>query len=149
MTLHEMVISGDDAWVTANKDIPMNLSKYGGSTDGVLDDSAVQEYDIATGKLLYTWDALDHIPLTDSKTQPPPNGFPWDAYHVNSIDIRGARVPRVHAQHLGCLHGRRQDRAIEWQLGGKHSTFQLPPEPPSNGSTTSAARRLHRDDVRR
>ena len=88
MTLHELIISGDDAWVTANKDIPMNLSKYGGPSDGVLDDSAVQEYDIATGKLLYTWDALDHIPLTAAKTQPPPNGFPWDAYHVNSIELR-------------------------------------------------------------
>ncbi len=90
LTLHELIISGDDAWVTANKDIPMNLSKYGGSSDGVLDDSAVQEYDLATGKLLYTWDALDHIPLTAAKTQPPPNGFPWDAYHVNSIELIGS-----------------------------------------------------------
>ena len=87
ITLHELVIRGGDAWVTANKDIPMNLSKYGGTADGVLDDSAVQEYDIATGKLLYTWDALSHIPLTASHAQPPANGFPWDAYHVNSISF--------------------------------------------------------------
>ena len=33
------------------------------------------------------WDALDHIPLTDSYTPPPTNGFPWDAYHVNSISL--------------------------------------------------------------
>ena len=77
---------------------------------------------------VYTWDALDHIPLTDSKTQPPPNGFPWDAYHVNSIDSAGRLcVPGVHAQYVGGLHGRRpRPGAIEWQLGGKHSTFQVP-----------------------
>ena len=54
----------------------MNLSKYGGPADGVLDDSAVQEYDIATGKLLYTWDAFDHIPLTVRKHNPRQTGSP-------------------------------------------------------------------------
>ena len=127
ITLHELVISGNDAWVTANKDIPMDLSKYGGPSTGVLDDSAVQEYNIATGKLVYTWDALDHIPLTDSKTQPPPNGFPWDAYHVNSIDLQGGSAFLVSMRNTWAAYmvdG--QTGAIEWQLGGKHSTFQVP-----------------------
>ena len=52
LTLHELAIDGDDAWVTANKNIPMNLSKYGGAYNGALIDSAVQEYDLKTGKLL-------------------------------------------------------------------------------------------------
>jgi EmrB/QacA subfamily drug resistance transporter len=127
ITLHELVISGNDAWVTANKDIPMDLSKYGGPSTGVLDDSAVQEYDITTGKLVSTWDALDHIPLTDSKTQPPPNGFPWDAYHVNSIDLAGGSGFLVSMRNTWAAYmvdGR--TGAIEWQLGGKHSTFQVP-----------------------
>ena len=89
LTLHSLEIHGDDAWVTANKNIPMNLTKYGGAKNGALVDSAVQEYSLKTGKLLYTWDALDHIPLSDSHTPPPPNGFPWDAYHINSIDLEG------------------------------------------------------------
>ena len=127
ITLHELVISGNDAWVTANKDIPMNLSRYGGPADGVLDDSAVQEYDIATGKLLYTWDALDHIALTDSKTQPPPNGFPWDAYHVNSINLVGASGFLVSMRNTWAAYMvDAKDGAIEWQLGGKGSTFQVP-----------------------
>ena len=89
LTLHEIVIRGHDAWVTANKDIPMNLSRYGGAYNGALDDSAVQEYDLNTGKLVYSWDALDHIPLSDSRASLPTNGFPWDAYHVNSINLPG------------------------------------------------------------
>jgi EmrB/QacA subfamily drug resistance transporter len=129
ITLHELVISGDDAWVTANKDIPMNLSKYGGPADGVLDDSAVQEYDIATGQLIYTWDALDHIPLTASETQAPPNGFPWDAYHVNSIELVGEGSPEFLVSMRNTWAAYMVDAktgAIEWELGGKHSTFQVP-----------------------
>jgi EmrB/QacA subfamily drug resistance transporter len=127
ITLHELLISGDDAWVTANKDMPMNLSKYGGPSNGVLDDSAVQEYDIATGKLLYTWDALDHIPLSDSETQPPPNGFPWDAYHVNSIDLTGSSKFLVSMRNTWAAYMvNATTGGIDWQLGGKHSTFQVP-----------------------
>ena len=88
-TMHEFLIRGNDAWVTADKNIPMNLAKYGGTSEGVLDDSAIQEYDIKTGQLLYTWNALHHLPLTDSHAQPPANGFPWDAYHVNSLQLVG------------------------------------------------------------
>jgi EmrB/QacA subfamily drug resistance transporter len=127
ITMHELVIAGDDAWVTANKDIPLNLSRYGGTSEGVLEDSAVQEYDIATGKLLYTWDALEHLPLTDSHTQPPTNGFPWDAYHVNSLQLVGAHSFLVSMRNTWAAYlvnattGR-----IEWQLGGKHSSFAIP-----------------------
>ena len=55
---HDFVISGGDAWVTAYKDVPMDLSTFGGPTNGTLSDSAVQEYDLKTGKLVKTWDAF-------------------------------------------------------------------------------------------
>ena len=42
-----------------------------------------------TGKLLRSWDALKHIPLGESHATVPTNGFPWDAYHVNAIDLAG------------------------------------------------------------
>ena len=109
LTLHEMKISGHDAWVTANKNVPTNLSNYGGVNNGVLVDSAIQEYDLRTGKLVYTWKASDHIPLSESKTQPPTNGFGYDAYHVNAVQLLGKRqVARVDAQHVGDLHDRHQ-----------------------------------------
>lgn len=50
-TLHEILIRGDHIWVTANKNIPMNLSPWGGAYNGALVDSAVQEYSLKTGKL--------------------------------------------------------------------------------------------------
>ena len=73
LTLHEFLIRGDDAWVTANKDIPRNLSKYGGAYNGALTDSAVQEYDLKTGKLLYSWDALA---ITSRSATPTPRCRP-------------------------------------------------------------------------
>ncbi|MGH3266776.1 MAG: hypothetical protein ACRDNS_32895, partial [Trebonia sp.] len=64
LTLHSMVIQGDKAWVTANKNVPANLADDGGVNHGVLVDSAVQEYNLRTGKLLYNWRASDHIAPT-------------------------------------------------------------------------------------
>ena len=102
---------GHDAWVTANKNVRADLSGDGGVSNGVLTDSAVQEYDLRTGRLLYSWSALAHIPRHDSYTQPPSNGFPWDAYHVNSVEpLRQRHVPGLDAQHLGGLPGQRAHR---------------------------------------
>ena len=70
LTLHAFLISGEDAWVTANKNIAKDLSNYGGAYNGALIDSAVQEYNLKTGKLLRSWDALEHIPLERVATRP-------------------------------------------------------------------------------
>jgi len=128
ITLHSLVIRGDDAWVTANKDIPMNLSRYGGAYNGALTDSAVQEYSLATGKLLRSWDALDHIPLSGSYASLPTNGFPWDAYHVNAIDLVGDGTFVVSMRNTWAAYKVNIDTgSIEWTLGGKHSSFRFGP----------------------
>ncbi len=126
LTLHEIVIKGEDAWVTANKNIAKDLSKYGGAYNGALIDSAVQEYNLKTGKLLSTWDALDHIPLEDSYASVPTNGFPWDAYHVNSISLTGTGQFLVSMRNTWAAYlvDAKTDR-IEWTLGGKRSSFMF------------------------
>jgi EmrB/QacA subfamily drug resistance transporter len=123
-SLHSLVIVGHDAWVTVNKNLPMNLASYGGSVDGAITDSAVQEYDLRTGKLLYTWDALKHIPFSDSYANPPTNGYPWDVYHVNSIQVAGPHTLLVSMRNTWAAYliDTRTGK-IEWQLGGKHSSF--------------------------
>ena len=127
ITLHSMVIQGHVAWVTANKNVTTNLSRFGGVSSGVFVDSAVQKYDLRTGRLLYTWGATDHIPKSDSHTQPPPNGFPWDAYHINSIDLApGGRVlVSMRNTWAGYLIDPGSGRIV-WQLGGRHSSFDIP-----------------------
>ncbi len=128
LTLHEFAVSGEDAWVTANRNVPRDLSNYGGAYNGALIDSAVQEYNLKTGALLRTWDALDHIPLSDSYATVPTNGFPWDAYHVNSIELTGSGTFLVSMRNTWAAYlvniatGR-----IEWTLGGRHSSFAFGP----------------------
>jgi EmrB/QacA subfamily drug resistance transporter len=126
LTLHAIDISGEDIWVTANKNVAKNLSSYGGAYNGALIDSAVQEYNLKTGKLLLTWDALEHIPLGDSRATVPTNGFPWDAYHVNAIDLTSNESFLVSMRNTWAAYmvniktGR-----IEWTLGGRHSSFKF------------------------
>jgi len=128
LTLHEFLISGVDAWVTANKNIPMDLSKYGGAYNGSLVDAAVQEYNLETGKLLRSWNALDHIPLSQSQATLPTNGFPWDAYHINSIDIsrKGKFLVSMRNTWAAYLVDAASGR-IEWTLGGRGSSFEFGP----------------------
>jgi EmrB/QacA subfamily drug resistance transporter len=126
VTLHTMVIDGDHAWVTANKNVPMNLSKWGGVYNGTLVDSALQEYDLKTGKLLWSWDAFKHIGLDDTHSLPPGNGFPWDAYHINSIDLIGTDTALVSMRDTwGVYKINTTSGKIEWTLGGRHSDFKF------------------------
>jgi EmrB/QacA subfamily drug resistance transporter len=128
LTLHEIVIRGHDAWVTANKNLAMDLSGYGGAYNGALIDSAVQEYDLRTGRLLHNWDALDHISLHQSEATLPTNGFPWDAYHVNSIDLVGSNRFLVSMRNTWAAYlVNIETGRIEWTLGGKRSSFRFGP----------------------
>jgi EmrB/QacA subfamily drug resistance transporter len=129
LTLHSLVIDGDHAWVTANKNVPLNLSKYGGSYNGTVIDSGVQEYDLRSGKLLRTWNALAHIPLGDSYALPQLNGFPWDAYHVNWISPVSDGKLLVSMRDTWAAYLVDMDSGkVEWTLGGKHSTFDVEPD---------------------
>ncbi|HUA49827.1 MAG TPA: arylsulfotransferase family protein [Solirubrobacteraceae bacterium] len=130
---HEMVISGSNAWVTAYKTVPYDLAPYGGSVNGQVLDSAVQEYNLATGQLLYTWDALNpggtpNIPLSQSQQKPFP-GIPWDAYHINAIQLTGNGTFLVSMRNTWTAYlVNRATNAIEWTVSGnpKNSTFKLP-----------------------
>ena len=138
LSLHDFQISGRTAWVSAYKNVPMNLTPYGGPAHGVLTDFAVQEYDLPTGRLLGTWDALNHVPLSQSKQ--PANvvvkgsTIPWDAYHGNSIQLVGSNkflvsLRNTWAAYLVDVNSSNLDASnTEWTLSGNPSisNFSLP-----------------------
>jgi Arylsulfotransferase (ASST) len=131
ISLHDLVISGQDAWVTAYKNVPMDLSPYGGPANGILSDSAVQEYDLKSGKLLRTWDALAHVPLSQSQSRPAPDPtVPWDAYHINSVQLTGHGTFLTSFRNTWAAYLVNMDAggAIDWTLSGNPqiSTFTLP-----------------------
>ena len=129
ITEHEFLIQGSDAWVTAWRNVPMDLTPFGGPKNGVVIDGAAQEYDLKTGKLLYTWDALDHIPLADSYAKPLANGF-WDAYHLNSIQPagNGTLLVSMRTEWAAYLVNIGTGK-IEWTLGNgtANSSFKFVP----------------------
>jgi Arylsulfotransferase (ASST) len=127
---HEIAISGHHAWVTAYKNINMDLTPFHGLANGVLTDAAVQEYDLTNGNLIGTWDALHHIPPSQSELPPAPTlvnnaVVPWDAYHVNSIQLLGpgkflVSMRSEWAAYLVDIAASNLDSSnVEWALGGK------------------------------
>jgi hypothetical protein len=128
LSFHEFEVTGGHlAWVTAYKEVPRDLSSFGGAKNGKVLDVAVQEYDLNGGKLLYSWDALDHIQLSESKLPAPSNAStPWDAYHINDVQ------PLPNGQFLTSFRNEwaaylvdETSNNIVWSLGGKHSTFNF------------------------
>jgi hypothetical protein len=116
IALHEMLIRGTNAWVIASREVP--ASQFGGPAGVQLLDTAVQKYDLKTGRLISTWDPATHIPLSDSYAQAA-NGV-WDAYHVNSIYLTGDRKLVVSMRNTWAAYEVDINTgAIVWKLGGK------------------------------
>ena len=129
--LHEFQITAQNtALVTAYYPVYWNASsvKRGPKRASVLD-AVVQEIDIPTGLVLFQWDSLDHVPLTDSY-QPYPTGVrhPYDYFHVNSIEQEADGNLIVSARNTWSVYEiSHQTGAIIWSLGGKHSSFKMGP----------------------
>lgn len=85
-----------------------------------------REVDAATGKDVFRWQVIDHIPVTDSMMEIPEEFYrTWDAFHLNSIakDTRGDYLVSLrHTSTVYKVSG--VDGSVIWRLGGKFSDFQ-------------------------
>ncbi|TFK53441.1 hypothetical protein OE88DRAFT_1806391 [Heliocybe sulcata] len=90
--IHEFFIprvTNRTALLSAYYAINTDLSEVGGTGDDWLLECGFQEIDIATGNVLFSWNASDHVTYSDSY-----EGFwtddsesnPWDFFHMNSVD---------------------------------------------------------------
>ncbi len=123
------------ALITVYHAVPYDLSPYGGPANGQVFDGVAQEIDVATGKVIWQWDSLDHVPLSDSYIPVPTDpSKPWDYFHINAVNpdtdgnllISGRGVSTIYKvdHHTG---------SIIWRLGGKESDFDLGPGVQFNG----------------
>ncbi|KAH1698899.1 hypothetical protein KXX24_009270 [Aspergillus fumigatus] len=135
--LHELrVIDGKTALISVYQTEPYNLAAYGiGPGNGWVISGAFQEVDIKTGRVLFEWKSLDHVPLSatltplqldgvvgDGRT----NGSAWDYFHINSVDKNRDGDYLVSARHTSCIYKvSGATGSIIWQLGGTQSSFQL------------------------
>jgi len=131
ISVHDAVISGPNLWVTVYRNVSnTDLSAEGGSPTGILYDAGVQEYNIKTGKLEYTWDAKDHVPLTQAQQHAPPAAVgtttPWDAYHINSIQLLPGNQMLVSLRNTWAAYliNTKTSQTI-WTLGGNASSFKV------------------------
>jgi Arylsulfotransferase (ASST) len=127
--LHEFVITPQDtALITVYRQVTTDLSGVGGPAKGVALSGVVQEIDIPTGKVLFEWDSLDHVPVTD--TYAPFAGgtkaAPFDYLHINSIAIAPDGDLLLSARDTSAIYKvSRPSGKVAWTLGGKRSSFHL------------------------
>ena len=112
--------------------VKRDLSDLGGPRHGWVRNDLVQEVDIATGRVLFEWSALEHVPLTDSRVPLPADeygagtrGDPWDYAHVNSVTEDGDSL-LISARNTCAIY--RVDRTtgdVDWTLGGRSNDFRF------------------------
>jgi hypothetical protein len=131
--IHEFLLTPNNtALFLSTKAVPMDLTPYGGPKNGYVQNFAIQEIDLHTDKLIFFWSALDHIPLTDSY-EPASNATSsnnvWDAYHLNSIGLTDSVDDiLVSGRNTWTIYRiNKPTGIIEWQLGGKQSSFKIEP----------------------
>jgi hypothetical protein len=92
-------------------------------------EGALQELDIRTGRVLFEWHSIDHVPLVESYYHLPRNSDrTYDYFHINAIDVDHDGNLLVSARNTHTVYkiSRRTGRII-WRLGGKRSDFELGP----------------------
>jgi outer membrane protein assembly factor BamB len=122
------------ALFTAYETLPYDLSPVGGPKNGWLLTGRAQEVDIATGKLVWEWKPVDHIPLTESYLALKGTGRkkhkPYDYFHINTIADApdGSGDLLIGARNTWSVFKvSRKTGDVVWRLGGKRSDFTMGP----------------------
>ncbi|MUT68842.1 hypothetical protein GOM71_23525 [Paenibacillus sp. NEAU-GSW1] len=128
--LHEFTITKRNTVLfTALKQVPADLTAYGGPLDGYYDNYSIQEVDLETGELLFLWDVLAHVNPADSyisaSTASESNNI-WDCFHVNSVKEGPDDTLLISMRNMWAIYNiDKRSGNILWQLGGKKSDFVL------------------------
>lgn len=124
---HEFQITPQGtALIEAYPAVQANLSGLGGASDGKLLDCVIQELDIKTGRVVWEWHALGHIPLSASHEPIPSAPAVWDPFHLNSIQQLPNGNLLISMRHTWAVYeiSHRTGQVI-WALGGKDSSFKM------------------------
>lgn len=126
--LHEFIITKHNtALFTAIKQVPADLTLYGGPKEGYIDDCSIQEIDLNTGRLLFFWNALSHInPISSMMpaASASESNNVWDCYHINSVEEGPNHSLLISMRNMWAIYKISKETGnILWQLGGKQSDF--------------------------
>jgi hypothetical protein len=123
--LHEFQITPQGtALITAFNPVHWDDSELHAGHDLSVLDCVIQEIDIRTGNVLFQWDSLDHVPISDSYV----SGL-WpalDYFHINSIQLQKDGNLIISARNTWAVYEiSHTSGAVLWRLGGKRSTFRM------------------------
>jgi hypothetical protein len=127
--VHELLLTPQGtALITIYDEVTRDLSSIGGPAAHPTLDSIVQEVDVASGKVLFEWHSLDHVPVEESYL---PILTPFDYFHINSVDVDLDGHLLVSARSTwGVYKIDRRSGEVIWRLGGKASDYELGPGVP-------------------
>jgi hypothetical protein len=127
--LHEFQITPEGtALITVYLPVQANLSSIGGPRNGAVLDSIVQEIDIKTGRVLWEWHALGHVPLSASHIGKPTAGSQYDYFHINSIEQLANGNLLISSRNTWAVYEiSRSTGKVIWTLGGRDSSFTMGP----------------------
>ena len=130
--VHEFTITKrDTALFSAVKQVPADLTRYGGPKDGYFDDYSIQEVDLETGQLLFFWDALAHVDPADSMlpaSSAVSSNNIWDCFHLNSVEEWSDDTLLINMRNMSAIYNiDKKTGGTIWQLGGKLSDFTFGP----------------------
>lgn len=110
-------------WAPAQAD----LTAVGGPADGTAIDYMIQEINIATGRVVWEWHSLGHVPVSDSYAHYTP-GVDYDYFHMNSIQQLKDGNILISSRNTWAIYLiNKKTGKITWTLGGKHSSFKMGP----------------------
>ena len=129
--LHEFNLTPQGtALLTAHRKVPADLSPVGGPVKGAVLTSIAQEVDVTTGKVLFEWNSLDHVDVTESH-QALAGGTdqaPYDYFHMNSIALAPDGDLLISSRNTWTIYKvARPGGQVRWRLGGKKSDFEVGP----------------------
>ena len=126
MDLHALALSaeGTALFTCYPQTVQMDLSSIGAPRNSQVLESIIQEVDIASGRLLFEWRSLQHIPVSASQE---PHGEPYDYLHVNSIERLPDGNLLVSARHTWALY------KLDRRTGQRHLDAGRQAQPVSDG----------------
>jgi hypothetical protein len=125
---HEFLLAPHGrAWIISYDTATADLSSINGPSNQTVINGIIQEIDVKTGKVLFSWNSADHVPYSQSEQPLPASAStPWDWFHANAVKPGPDGSILIDARDTWTTYDvSPKTGAINWQLGGKASTFTL------------------------
>ncbi|HTW07438.1 MAG TPA: arylsulfotransferase family protein [Acidimicrobiales bacterium] len=127
--LHELTLTPEGtALMTSYHAEAADLSSVGGPKKGYVLASSAMEVDVATGKLVWSWESLDHVPIsaTYQKFSGGTAKEPFDYFHINSIAVAPDGDLLISSRNTWCVYKvSHTSGEVIWRLNGKSSDFAM------------------------